>query len=159
MMIKLWKFPKIPIRKLNFQFVTLLLKSLQILIRYPNNIKITVVGYMDSLRDTSYRRSLTPSRAPTSAHFLPSNYCLKSSLNLISGRYDSLETTTSSSLFFFRQSRTPCRMMTMRRSKASKCGSHSTGEIGSFCRDSRIACDNGFALLWNLDGDKSQNGD
>lgn len=61
---------------------------------------------------------------------------------------------TSSSLFFFRQSRMPCRTITMRLSRASKCGSHNTGAIGSFSSDSRITCERGLGPLWNLRGEE-----
>lgn len=65
-------------------------------------------------------------------------------------RYDSFDTITSECLFFFRQSLIPCRIMTIRLSRASKWGSQRTGAMGSFSNDSRITCDSGFALLWNL---------
>lgn len=52
--------------------------------------------------------------------------------------------------FFCMQSRTPFNMRSTRRSSAIKCGSHSTGAIGSLAKLSRIISDNGFGPLWNL---------
>lgn len=52
--------------------------------------------------------------------------------------------------FFFIQSRIPLRIMSTRRSNASKWGSQSTGATGSFFNDSRIAADNGFGPFWKL---------
>ena len=59
---------------------------------------------------------------------------------------------TSSSLFLAKQSRIPCRVIPMRLSRASKCGSQSTGATGSLARDSRISWDRGLGPLWNLGG-------
>uniref|UniRef100_A0A182TNQ8 Uncharacterized protein n=1 Tax=Anopheles melas TaxID=34690 RepID=A0A182TNQ8_9DIPT len=55
---------------------------------------------------------------------------------------------TSSSDDLRMQSRTACSTMPTRRSSAVRCGSHSTGAIGSTAIDSRIASDSDRGPLW-----------
>lgn len=64
----------------------------------------------------------------------------------------SYEIITSSMEFLAMQSRTPDKIMPTRRSSAWKCGSHSTGNVGSILIDSFSNCDNDFGPFWNLFG-------
>lgn len=64
--------------------------------------------------------------------------------------YSTLLLCLDSMSTFLRQSRTPCRIITIRLSSASRWGSQSTGEMGSTVIDSRIASDNFFGPLWYL---------
>lgn len=54
--------------------------------------------------------------------------------------------------FLAMQSRTPDKIIPTRRSSAWKCGSHSTGNVGSILIDSFSNCDNDFGPFWNLFG-------
>lgn len=62
----------------------------------------------------------------------------------------SYDIITSSMEFLAMQSRTPDRIIPTRRSSAWKCGSHSTGNVGSIFIDSFNNCDSNFGPFWNL---------
>lgn len=59
-------------------------------------------------------------------------------------------TITSSTDFRSMQCRTACRTIANRRSKASRCGCHSSGVTGSADSDSSISADSGFSPLCKL---------